>query len=62
VQSPLFLEKEEDIDIKIRLVSKRIFRFQLGNFGFKVLFSLKSAKIISFVAPPGLRHFIQGLL
>ena len=61
------MEKEEDIDIKIRSVSNWKFRFQIGNFGFKVkifvsnsifLFQsaflpLKSAKITGFVAPRG---------
>ena len=36
--SRLFLEKEEDIDIKIRSVSNWKFRFQSQNFCFKLIF------------------------
>ena len=39
---PIILEKEEDIDIKIRSVSNWKFRFQSQNFCFKlILFVLK---------------------
>ena len=55
-----YLEKEEDIDIKIRSVSNWKYRFQSQNFCFKLIFyvskrflPLKSAKITSFVAPRG---------
>jgi hypothetical protein len=54
------LEKEEDIDIKIRSVSNWKFRFQSQNFCFKLIlfvskcfFRLKSAKITGFVVPRG---------
>ena len=55
-----FLEREEDIDIKIRSVSNWKFLFQSQYFCFKVnffvskhFFAIKSAKITSFVAPGG---------
>jgi len=38
------LEKEEDIDIKIRSVSNWKFRFQIGNFGFKLEISVSKSK------------------
>ena len=52
------LEKEEEIDIKIRSVSNRNYLFQSQNFCFKLILfvskrflGMKSAKIINFVAP-----------
>ncbi|MBQ9706812.1 MAG: hypothetical protein IJV78_02865 [Clostridia bacterium] len=54
------MEKEEDIDIKIRSVSNWKFRFQSQNFCFKLDFfvstcflPLKSTKMTGFVAPRG---------
>ena len=53
----VYLEKEEDIDIKTRSVSNWKFRFKSQNFCFKLDFlfqsaflSLKSAKMTGFVA------------
>ena len=57
---PPILDKEEDIDIKIRSVSNWKFRFQSQKFCFKLDFfvskrflPLKSAKITVFLAPRG---------
>ena len=58
--SRLFLEKEEDIDIKIRSVSNWKFRFQSQNFGFKLIlfvskcfFAVKISENNQFRRSPG---------